>query len=67
MFIGDRSALSNTFFAKVNGGKLEMVTIYTVFLSRDRLFYAAAVVPEPDSDAYREAFNKVVGSIRFVN
>jgi hypothetical protein len=65
--IGGLSAISNTLSGRDGEGKLEVVTIHTVCLSGNRLFYAAAVVPEADADAYREAFNRVVSSIRFVN
>jgi hypothetical protein len=65
--IGGLSAISNTLSGRDGEGKLEVLTIHTVCLSGNRLFYAAAVVPEADADAYREAFNRVVSSIRFVN
>jgi hypothetical protein len=34
-------------------------------LSNNRLFYAILVVPEAESDAYRDTFKRVVESIQF--
>lgn len=46
-------------------GRAEVVTVHVTMLSDTKLFYLITAVPEAELDAYREAFNRVVGSIRF--
>jgi len=46
-------------------GYAEVVMVHVTLLSDTKLFYVIAVVPEVELDAYRETFNRVIGSIRF--
>ena len=48
-------------------GKPEIVTVHTALLPGKRFFYTITVVPEAEVDVYREAFNRFVASIQFVN
>jgi hypothetical protein len=48
-------------------GKPEIVTVHTALLPGKRFFYTITVVPETESEIYREAFTRVVASIQFVN
>jgi len=43
------------------------VTVHTALLPGGRFFYTITVAPEAEIDVYREAFNRVVASIEFVN
>jgi hypothetical protein len=46
-------------------GRNEIVTVYVALLSNSRLFYAILVVPEAESEIYRDTFKRVVESILF--
>jgi hypothetical protein len=48
-------------------GITEVVAIHTALLPGSKFFYAITVAPEPEIGVYREAFNKVIASIEFVN
>ncbi len=50
-----------------SAGKTEVVSVHTALLPANRFFYTITVAPEAEIDVYREAFNKVVASIEFVN
>lgn len=65
--IGGVDALAVLLIGPGSAGKVEAVTVHTALLPGGRFFYAITVVPEAEIDAYREAFNRIVASIEFVN
>jgi outer membrane lipoprotein SlyB len=65
--IGGVNALAAVLTGPGTAGKVEVVTVHTVLLPGSRFFYTITVAPEAEIDVYREAFNKVVASIEFVN
>jgi outer membrane lipoprotein SlyB len=65
--IGGVDALGATLVGPGTAGKTEVVTVHMALLTGSRFFYTIAVVPEAEVDVYREAFNRVVGSIEFIN
>jgi len=65
--IGGVNALAVVFKGTGSAGKPEVVTVYTALLPRSRFVYTISVVPEAEIDIYREAFNRVVASIQFVD
>lgn len=65
--IGGVNSLTAVLAGPGSAGKPEIVTVHMALLPGNRFFYAIAVAPEAEIDVYREAFNKVVASIQFVN
>ena len=65
--IGGVESLVTVFIGPGANGKPEIATVHTALLPGKRLFYTITVAPEAEVEVYREAFNKVVGSIEFVN
>lgn len=65
--IGGANALSVVLIGPGVGDKTEIVTVHTALLSGSRFFYTISVAPEAEIDVFREAFNKAVASIQFVN
>ena len=65
--IGGVNALAVVLKGPGSAGKTEVVTVHTALLSGGRLFYTITVVPDTEIDIYREAFNRIVGSIQFIN
>lgn len=45
-------------------GGVERVDVYTTMLSNGDMFYVLTVVPEREEGSYRQAFNRVVQSVR---
>jgi hypothetical protein len=45
-------------------GRLEVDVVYTTMLSDGRMFYVITVAPRDEADAYRPAFERVMGSVR---
>jgi hypothetical protein len=60
-------ALASVLIGKGTGGKPEIVTVYTAILPGKRFFYVITVAPETEIGIYREAFDRVVASIQFIN
>jgi len=60
-------ALVAVLTGKGTEGKPEIVTVYTAILPGKRFFYMIAVAPEAEIGIYREAFDRIVASIQFIN
>ena len=65
--IGGVNALAAVLLGAGADGKPEIVTVHTALLPGSRFFYSITVAPQAEIDIYREAFNRVVASIQFVN
>jgi hypothetical protein len=65
--IGGVNALTVVLIGSGIAERTEIVTVHTALLSGSRFFYAISVAPEAEINDFREAFNKAVGSIQFVN
>ena len=65
--IGAVNGMSTVLVGVGTEGIPEVVTVHTAMLPGSRFFYIIAVAPEAEIDVYREAFNRVVGSIQIVN
>jgi len=63
--IAGRDAVVTVLSGVGNEGWVEVVTVHVTLLSDTKLFYVITVVPEAESDAYRDTFNRVVASIHF--
>ena len=61
---GLRTVLSNSQSAT---GQPESIALFTTQLRDGNLFYAVAVAPRTDFDAYRGVFDKVIRSIQLIN
>lgn len=65
--IGGVDGLAVVLRGQGSDGKPEIVTVHTALLPGSRFFYMITATPEAEVDVYREAFNRVVASIQFVN
>ena len=65
--IGGVHALAAVLKGSGTNGKPEVVTVHTALLPGSRFFYTITVTPEAEIDVYREAFNRIVASVQFVN
>jgi len=65
--IGGRAVIVTVLTGTGSQGRPEVVTVYASLLTNGKLFYLLTVVPQVESDAYREPFGRVIGSIEFVN
>lgn len=64
--IDGRRALRTTVANRNQEGRREGIEVITVELRNGNLFYALGVAPEESFDAYRDVFNRIAGSIRFI-
>jgi hypothetical protein len=64
MRISERSALNTPLVNPSPLGGQERIGVYTTFLADGNLFYYMTIAQESDADAFREAFQHVVESIR---
>ena len=62
--LSQQSAISTPLVNPSPLGGLERITVYTTFLADGNLFYSMTIAQENDADAFREAFQRVVESIR---
>jgi Zn-dependent protease with chaperone function len=62
--MAQRSALATPLVNPSPLGGMEVINVYTTFLSDGNLFYYLTLVPEREAPAYEEAFRQVVQSIR---
>ena len=62
--ISQRSALATPLVNPSPLGGRELIGLYTTFLADGTLFYYLTVVPEKDSDTFRETFRHIGESIR---
>lgn len=65
--IGGVDGLATVLTGKGADGKTEIVTIHMALITGSRFFYMITVAPEAEIALYREAFNRVVTTIQFVN
>jgi Zn-dependent protease with chaperone function len=62
--MAQRSALATPLVNPSPLGGMEVINVYTAFLSDGNLFYYLTLVPEKEAPAYEEAFRQVGQSIR---
>lgn len=65
--VGAVNGLSIVLVGVGSEDKPEIVTVHTALLPGSRFFYTITVAPQAEIDVYREAFNRVVANIQFVN
>ena len=65
--IGGVNGLATLLIGPGTGDRTEVVTVHTALLPGSKFFYTITVAPEAEINVYRETFNRVVGSIQFVN
>jgi hypothetical protein len=63
--MGGHAAMVSVLSGIGSEGRKEIVTVHIALLSNSRLFYAIMVVPETESEIYRDTFKRVVESIQF--
>ena len=63
--IAGRDAMVTILSGVGNNGRAEVVAIHVALLSDTKLFYVITVVPEPELEAYRGTFSRVIASIHF--
>jgi hypothetical protein len=62
--ISQRTALMTPIVNPSQLGGKELIGVYTTFLADGTMFYYLTVVPESDDAAFREAFRRIVESIK---
>ena len=62
--LSGRSAIVTPLEGRSALGGVERVDVYTTMLSNGDMFYVLTVVPEREEGSYRQAFNRVVQSVR---
>jgi hypothetical protein len=62
--MSQRTALATPLVNPSPLGGMEVINVYTAFLSDGNLFYYLTLVPEKEAPAYEEAFRQVGQSIR---
>ncbi len=65
--IGGRPALKTVYGGAGRQGRQELVCVYTTLSSAKQLFFIITVIPEAEAEVYRDAFNKLIDSVRFTN
>lgn len=65
--IGGVNGLATLLTGPGSGDRTEVVMVHTALLPGSKFFYTITVAPEAEINVYRETFNRVVGSIQFVN
>jgi hypothetical protein len=65
--ISNRSALATPLASPSPLGGRELIGVYTVFLADGTLFYFLTIVPEAESQAYGEVFQRIGRSVRLLD
>jgi hypothetical protein len=65
--ISRRTAIATPLANRTRRGGRERIGLYTTFLADGNLFYYLTVAPEDEYAAYRQAFDRVGGSIRLTD